>query len=457
MFATSSVPLLQRAFNHKPEIGKTTTQDPQQEPSVFFHKRQADIPSLDKKIADFLPQNEALNLRLVNQRLKKNLDFFGEKNRIVGFRYYTIRTGLSFTDRTILAPHDALVAHLRKLSVTMFNLETQESFDLKAYDFGKKEFSYPSYGEFTFDGKFFLRCGDRTKIWDVATQRGTEDFSIQCEYKNPNSLFFIEQDTNHETMQVIEFSHRVFISRPQDESTDIYDLESKTKIQTLRTERTALITSALAISSNRMITFSIDQKIKIWDLQEGIVIQSIPWTDRHPPNSIQITSDETLLIVCTRYGLVKVIDVDKGEELCTLIANADHHTISSVIVPDSKVALTFRSEDSKINVWNLLTGEKSLTFSEHKSFILSVMPTSDGRIVSCSKDKAIKVWDWKTGKVLHTLAQDNTATLEQAIITSNDQLVAQFYSPSDGQNHHGHNYSEVIAVWDLKKSALGSD
>lgn len=428
VFTASLVPSAQHVFTQRTAANLCPAQeDQQQEPSTFFHQRQVDIPEIDKKIADFLPQNEALNLRRISRRLKKNLDSCNSKNRISGLR----RCFKEYLKHSvILCSSSQFIAHMHNnhdRTIKIYNLKTEAELNTSL-----NNKSGNSYTAFTFDAKFFVFAAtlgfqSSVRVWNMSTGMETTRLpkGAICLIKSSNKLLIC----NHANPEMY----------------GVYDLESGIKIQNLEIGYSGFITFAETISNNRLVTFSQDERIRVWDLTTGGVLCSFPWNNLLPPISFQITSDKTYIVICSKNGFAEVIKLDTGKTLHTLTANTDGH-VTSVFLADSKVVLTFCNTDPRIKLWNLSTGEELFNFIEHKCPIVSVVKTSDERIVSCSEDGMIKIWNWKTEKVLHTIAEKGAEILN-AIVTFDDLLIVR--SNDDNQ--------EIITTWDLKKKLLGID
>jgi WD40 repeat protein len=416
------------AFTQRPATNFPPVHENQlQDSSILFQKRQIDIPEIDKKIADFLPQNAALELRLVSRRLKKNLDSCDSKNRIGGFRR-CFKEHLKHS--AILCSSSQFIAHIHNNhdgTIKIYNLKTEAELNTSL-----NNKSGSSYTTFTFDTKFFVFAAtlgfqSSVRVWNVATGMETTRLpkGVICLIKSSNKILIC----NHANPEMY----------------GVYDLESGIKIQNLEIGYSGFITFAETISNNRLVTFSQDERIRVWDLTTGGVLCSFPWNNLLPPISFQITSDETCIVICSKNGFAEVIKLDTGKTLHILTANTDGH-VTSVFLADSKVVLTFCNADPRIKLWNLSTGEELFNFIEHKRPIVSVVKTSDERIVSCSEDGMIKIWNWKTEKVLHTIAEKGAEILN-ALITSDDLLIVR--SNDDNQ--------EILATWNLKKKPLGID
>jgi WD40 repeat protein len=66
--------------------------------------------------------------------------------------------------------------------------------------------------------------------------------------------------------------------------------------------------------------------------------------------------------------------------------------------------LASASNDQTVKVWDVATGQETLTLKGHTSGVLSVAFSPDGqRLASASNDQTVKVWDIATGQETLTL------------------------------------------------------
>jgi WD40 repeat protein len=98
---------------------------------------------------------------------------------------------------------------------------------------------------------------------------------------------------------------------------------------------------------------------------------------------------------------LKVWDLLTGLELRTL--NGHAYGVSAVaMTPDARIAVS--AGDETLKLWEVESGRELLTFQGHTSRVNGVAISGDGRIVvSASSDQTLKVWDVASGRELRTL------------------------------------------------------
>ena len=121
--------------------------------------------------------------------------------------------------------------------------------------------------------------------------------------------------------------------------------------------------------------------------------------------------------------LVKVWDVATGQNTLTLKGH-DSTVTSVVFSPDGK-HLASGSDDCTIKLWNLATRHAELRFHGHTAYVRSVAFSPDGkRLASASHDRTVKVWDAKTGQQVLALDRHTGGVTSVAFSPDGRQLVS---------------------------------
>jgi len=149
--------------------------------------------------------------------------------------------------------------------------------------------------------------------------------------------------------------------------------------------------------------------------------------------SIAITPDGRYVISGSDDYKVKIWDIETGEEIKTLLGHNDF-VFSVAITSDGRYVVS-GSVDGTIKIWDIETGKEIKTLSGHN--VLSVAVTPDGKyIVSGSVDGTIKIWDIESGKEIKTLSGHNSHVFSVAVTQDGRYVV----SGSD---------DKTIKIWDM--------
>ncbi|NBD15042.1 MAG: FHA domain-containing protein [Cyanobacteria bacterium] len=153
----------------------------------------------------------------------------------------------------------------------------------------------------------------------------------------------------------------------------------------------------------------------------------------HLPCSEEITAlafspDGATLASASGDKTIKLWNLETGEE--TLSITAHKLAINALAFSPDGATLASASGDKTIKLWNLETGEETLSITAHKLAINALAFSPDGAtLASASGDKTIKLWNLETGE--ETLSMSTQKSIISALTFSPEkQLLA---SVSDRQ------------------------
>jgi len=127
-----------------------------------------------------------------------------------------------------------------------------------------------------------------------------------------------------------------------------------------------------------------------------------------------VTPDFTKIVSGHANGVIKVWDLENGQELLTFFSS--NSMVNCLVVTSDAQKIIFADFDI-INVWNLENGQELLAFSSN-SMVNCLGVTFDGtKIVSGHINGVIKVWHLDMGECLYTFINDTPIT---AIVISPD-------------------------------------
>ena len=114
---------------------------------------------------------------------------------------------------------------------------------------------------------------------------------------------------------------------------------------------------------------------------------------------------------------------------------------SVVFSPDGK-RLASASSDHTVKVWDVISGQETLSLKGHSAEVVSVAFSPDGkRLASASYDKSVKVWDVPSGQIAFTL-KGHTAAVQSVVFRPDGKQLA---SSSADLEQPGE-----LKVWDAK-------
>ena len=151
-------------------------------------------------------------------------------------------------------------------------------------------------------------------------------------------------------------------------------------------------------------------ELKIFDPQDGRLVFDLShdgWSDSgsaHP--RVAFAPDGATLVTVTPHSRVYVRDAQSGElrfaPLSPVLEGGPCRAIA--ISGDSRWLATAVNGKNMVQVWNLLTGEKTGAELPHPGdfygiFAVAFSPTGD-RILTGHKDGNLRQWDWKSGQLV---------------------------------------------------------
>ncbi|WP_206602819.1 NB-ARC domain-containing protein [Leptolyngbya ohadii] len=189
------------------------------------------------------------------------------------------------------------------------------------------------------------------------------------------------------------------------------------------------------LSSQRLVSGSDDQTIKLWDGVTGECLQTF-WGHGDWVQSVSISPDGKLLASASRDQTVRIWDALTGECLHLLRGHGDR--VKSVAFDSTGMMLISGSNDGTVKLWQVRTGDCVQTFEGHEDWVLSVAFSPVGRwFASGSADGSIKLWDGKTGDCVRSL-QGHTHRIRSIAFSLDGKMLA---SGGDDQ---------TVRLWDVQ-------
>nr|WP_290225862.1 serine/threonine-protein kinase [Trichocoleus desertorum] len=194
---------------------------------------------------------------------------------------------------------------------------------------------------------------------------------------------------------------QILVSGSLDDTLKIWNLQTGNLIRTLPGHLKAVNSVAISPDGQLLVSGSDDTTVKIWNLQTGDLLHNLVGHSRDV-NSVMITPNGLLLASGSEDRTVRLWKVRTGELLRTLSGTAG--MVKSVAISSNSLLLASGGLDNQIKLWHLGSGELTRTLYGHFNSVNSVAITPDGQILaSGSKDKTIRLWNLQTGELIRTL------------------------------------------------------
>ncbi len=223
-----------------------------------------------------------------------------------------------------------------------------------------------------------------------------------------------------------------------------------TLLGTLTDHSDAVTAVAITPDGHRLVSGSVDNTIKLWDLHTGALLGTLTETNPFVQEatgvwSLVISPDGRTLV---SGGLMSIAirNLQTGELLNTLI---DSGPFKALAISSDNTTLVSTGREKIIKVWNLHTGELLNTLTEHYDEVKALAISPDGRIlVSGDDDNTINVWNLPKGKLLNTLEG-----LSHTFAGSSNKVTSLAISP-DGQTLVSGGTNFTISIWNLRSGKL---
>ncbi len=170
--------------------------------------------------------------------------------------------------------------------------------------------------------------------------------------------------------------------------------------QILKKHSGAVLCTAISQDGNIFITGSADNKICVWDLQEGKCIRILKGHSGSV-SCLSISPNGRFVISGSRDNSLRLWELSNGS--CIYALNGHNHWVEHALFsPDGRRVIS-GSRDGSVKIWELKTGHRLYTLNGHTDIISILKITDDTHMVSGSHDRSLKVWELESGECLHTL------------------------------------------------------
>lgn len=243
------------------------------------------------------------------------------------------------------------------------------------------------------------------------------------------------------------------VSESNQNNITLLNLETGQPIFTL-TEHSKRVYAFAVLPRERLASGSLDNSIKIWDLNSRTCLSTLAGSDGHTDLIYTLVSLPGDRLASGSYDkTIKIWDLKSNQCVATLRGHSNWVTSLTMLRDNYLVS---GSRDHTIQIWDLSSEKrKQVIFAEKPVTEIAVL--SDGRLVSVRSGGTITVWnsDW--------LLQNSTTHLElyaKAGITEAQRLMAKFYIKS--KHNPGVNIEQKLAFeqkafeWYRRAAAGGS-
>ena len=192
-------------------------------------------------------------------------------------------------------------------------------------------------------------------------------------------------------------SHNRILSWSYDQSLRIWDGVGGENIAILE-GHTKVVRGAQVLSDERILSWSPDCSLRIWDGGTGENIAVLEGHTKAVYGALELADGR--ILSWSGDKTLRIWDLESGESLSILVGHKDG-VKGALKLSDGRI-LSW-SGDKTLRTWDLESGESLSILVGHKGDVNGVLELSDGRILSWSRDKTLRIWDLESGENLSTL------------------------------------------------------
>ncbi len=217
---------------------------------------------------------------------------------------------------------------------------------------------------------------------------------------------------------------------------EVRNLKTGKLVESFNDAHTAAIVS-LALSPNGEIlaSGSVDDSIRLWNLEQGIRMLTIQGGHEGTINALAMSPDGQTLASGSDDRLIRLWNLATGNRLLTIPQDTQ---VNAVAFTRDGRTLVSGSENGTVRLWNPRTGTRILTLGEDTVPVNAIAISPNGNLLASGNDEGmIRLWNLQTG------------TLENILEEHSEPIHALAFSP-DGQTLVSG--ARKIVVWNLKEA-----
>jgi WD40 repeat protein len=210
--------------------------------------------------------------------------------------------------------------------------------------------------------------------------------------------------------------------------------EGFTLRRTLKNHTERITRFAWSPDGQRLATPSVDETIRIWDVNTGKTVQKFEGHEKLV-TGVTWSPDGKSIATSSDDFTVRIWDVDSGQQLLHPFVHSNIVTGVAWSPNGEKIATS--SDDGKVRLWDVAGRSLFKELNNHTDRVLSVAWSPDGSMLaSASWDGTVRLWDGNSGNVrLSPLSHRNHKVFHVAW-------------SHDGRMLASGGFDSAISVWD---------
>ncbi len=219
------------------------------------------------------------------------------------------------------------------------------------------------------EDKQYLAVGSANKIciWDRMTKKWTQE--LPC--------------IDHQSSRLLFHGPSTLISGSEKGVILVWDLSTFTIRRSLEGHTSEI--KQLQMINNHLISRARDESIKIWDLENGVVLNDLNFSQNFLPF---IPFGDAGIIFATTAEEVKLFDFHKND---VRILNKQHKPMRSLAKMGDKIVAG--GDDKTIEIWIPNNKNFQGTLSGHTGAVTALFALSSKLLISGTENGEVKIWD----------------------------------------------------------------
>ena len=213
-------------------------------------------------------------------------------------------------------------------------------------------------------------------------------------------------------------------------------------LNSLTSHKDKIINVIIIQNEHKIISVSLNGKIKIWDIDAYKLLNTIINDKIHVATYIAISQDGNKFFYAIPKGAITIWDVNSNKAIKKLKGQIDFITCIAINDKRNSPILIGGSKDKNVKIWNVKKRKKLNNLDKHSGSIECVAVSQNGnKIVSGSRDRTINIWDASRGELLKTLKGHIDTITSVAISQNGNKIVSG-------------SRDRTINIWDASRGEL---
>jgi WD40 repeat protein len=293
----------------------------------------------------------------------------------------------------------------------------------------------------------------RVKLWDITTGQCLRTLEGHGDLHHVHAASSQENSGGNRVWSlVVSPDGETLISSSDDKTVKLWNLQTGQCLKTLPGHQSRIWSVALSPDGETLASGSDDKTVRLWNLSNGQCLRTLQGyhNDTHPvvfatPSSVAIPQglenclEHSILLTFSADQKLRFWDTNTAQCLKT-VPLATKAALQAALSPDGKTIAT-GSLDYTIRLCDVRSGDCLMSLQGHTTWVRFVTFSPDGAVLaSASGDQTIKLWDVVTGECLKTL-MGHTNPVQCVVFHPEGKILASG------------SWDQTVKIWDADSGA----